>query len=387
MRLRQSGLAAGVRWDLSDLYAGPDDPRIEADLAQALGARAALRRATPRRRRAALRRARSRRAVDELEALGELAARPASYAQLLFAADTSAPRHGALLQRVQERGSEIRNELVFFELEWVALDDARRRALLADPALARAPAFSRRACAAIGRTCSPSPRRSCSRRRRTPGGAPSVALFDEMVAALRFSVTHAGETRELGEEEVLSLLYAPERELRREAARALTAGLRANARAARASSSTRSCRTRRSTIACAASPTRWLRATSPTRSTPRSVDALLAACSARYPLVARYYRLKARLLGLPQLEDFDRYAPIPEKGERAQLGRGARDRARPPTATSRRELAEVAERLLRAALDRRRAARRASAAAPSARRRCRACTRTCCSTTPATCAT
>ena len=30
------GPAAGVRWDLSDLYAGPDDPRIDADLDRAL---------------------------------------------------------------------------------------------------------------------------------------------------------------------------------------------------------------------------------------------------------------------------------------------------------------------------------------------------------------
>ena len=129
------GLAAGVRWDLSDLYAGPDDPRIEADLAQALAVRA---RFAERHRGGVGKLAADElaAAVDELEALGERAARPASYAQLLFAADTSAPRHGALLQRVQERGTEIRNELVFFELEWVGLDDGAARALLADPALA-----------------------------------------------------------------------------------------------------------------------------------------------------------------------------------------------------------------------------------------------------------
>ena len=34
------GLAAGVRWDLSHLYAGPDDPRIDGDLDRALEAAA-----------------------------------------------------------------------------------------------------------------------------------------------------------------------------------------------------------------------------------------------------------------------------------------------------------------------------------------------------------
>ena len=43
---------------------------------------------------------------------------------------------------------------------------------------------------------------------------------------------------------------------------------------------------------------------------PASVEALLTSCERRYPLVARYYRLKAQLLGLPVLEDYDRYAPL-----------------------------------------------------------------------------
>ena len=29
--------AEGIQWDLSELYVGPDDPRIEADLAEARG--------------------------------------------------------------------------------------------------------------------------------------------------------------------------------------------------------------------------------------------------------------------------------------------------------------------------------------------------------------
>ena len=121
------GPAAGVTWDLGDLYAGPDDPRLEADLASALDAsqRFAARFRT---RVAGLDAAELAAAIDELESFEEPAYRAAAFAQLLFAADTSAPRHGALLQRVQERGTEIRNAVVFFELEWVAIDDARAAA-------------------------------------------------------------------------------------------------------------------------------------------------------------------------------------------------------------------------------------------------------------------
>jgi oligoendopeptidase F len=41
-----------------------------------------------------------------------------------------------------------------------------------------------------------------------------------------------------------------------------------------------------------------------------SVSALMSACERAFPLVQRYYRLKAKLLGITQLADYDRYAPL-----------------------------------------------------------------------------
>ena len=40
-------------------------------------------------------------------------------------------------------------------------------------------------------------------------------LFDELVADMRFTLRLDGETREMGEEEVLSYLYDPDRDARR----------------------------------------------------------------------------------------------------------------------------------------------------------------------------
>src|SRR4029453_975831 len=128
--------AARGRGDPGDLCGGPDDPRLEADLASALASAQAFA-ARWRGRLAAAKPEELALAVDELERIQEPVARAGSLAGLLFAADTSAPRYGALLQRVQERGSEIRNTLVFFELEWVGLDEGLAERLLADPALAR----------------------------------------------------------------------------------------------------------------------------------------------------------------------------------------------------------------------------------------------------------
>ena len=69
-----AGPAAGVRWDLSDLYAGPDDARIDADLDRALGDARAFE-ARHRAKVADLSAAQLAEALDALEALNALVAR------------------------------------------------------------------------------------------------------------------------------------------------------------------------------------------------------------------------------------------------------------------------------------------------------------------------
>ncbi|RIL00324.1 MAG: oligoendopeptidase [Proteobacteria bacterium] len=302
------GPAAGVTWDLSDLYAGADDPRIEADLARSIeeAARFAERH---RGRIASMGAAELAQAVDALESLQEPAYRAAAYAQLLFAADTSAPRHGALLQRVQERGSEVRNALVFFELEWVAIDDARAEALLADPALAK-----RRHLLAQMRRYRPHVLSEAEERllEETANTGPRAfsRLFDETLGAMRFPLeTESGATEEKSEEEVLSLLYEPDRETRRRAADSLTAGLRQHARLLAFVFNT--------LVQDKATRDRLRRYASPMddRNLANEIDAetvhaLMTACERRHDLVQRYYRLKRRLLGLDVLYDYDRYAPV-----------------------------------------------------------------------------
>ena len=74
--------------------------------------------------------------------------------------DTADPRRGALLQRVTERATAVETKLLFFELEWAALDDERAaEELLAGDGLD----FSRhhlRGQRRYRRTSSPSPRRT-----------------------------------------------------------------------------------------------------------------------------------------------------------------------------------------------------------------------------------
>jgi oligoendopeptidase F len=317
----RAGPAAGVRWNLSDLYAEPAEPAIERDLdaAEAAAARFAERH---RGKVGALDAGALAAAVAELEALLEAPARAGAYAGLRFAADTAMPANGKLFQRVQERASAVRNAVVFFQLEWVALDEARVAALLAEPALAR-----RRHLLAAMRRHRPhllsEPEEKLLEELANTGERAWSRLFDETLAAARFRVTLAGAEQELSEEETLALLYDADRERRRAGAAALSEGLERHARLLAFVFNT--------LVQNKASEDRLRRYADPMAARhlaneidAASVAALLSACERAFPLVQRYYRLKARLLGLDTLFDYDRYAPIGAKQGAVGFGEARR---------------------------------------------------------------
>ena len=97
--------------------------------------------------------------------LQELVGRAASYAGLRFAVDTSDPANGALMQRVQERATAITTQLIWFELEWAALErrGCRRACSPTNGWRPTGTTSSRRAD--TGLTCSPSRKRRSTPRR------------------------------------------------------------------------------------------------------------------------------------------------------------------------------------------------------------------------------
>ena len=130
--------AEGIRWDLNDLFSAHDDPRIEATLKDCHAHAEAF--AT-----------RFRPAMEHPETLtaGGLVRRnqrnwksstkpwavAGSYAGLLYAADTANPDYQNLEQRVEQRSTEIRNLLLFFEIQWLKADDPIASRLIGDPTL------------------------------------------------------------------------------------------------------------------------------------------------------------------------------------------------------------------------------------------------------------
>ena len=91
--------------------------------------------------------------MHELGAIAELVGRAGTYAHLRFAVDTADPAIGALLRASGSAAPRSRPKLLFFELEWAALDDERADELLADRRPRLLPATTCAPRAATARTC------------------------------------------------------------------------------------------------------------------------------------------------------------------------------------------------------------------------------------------
>ncbi|MEZ4547829.1 MAG: hypothetical protein R3B51_08955 [Thermodesulfobacteriota bacterium] len=122
--------------DLSDLYSGFGDKRIERDLSALITkSRAYEKKYRGKINSRSVTAATILKATKELEELSELSGRLLSFAYLVFAADTGNPEHGAFLQKIQEKATEARKHLLFFELELVAIPETKMKKLLADKKL------------------------------------------------------------------------------------------------------------------------------------------------------------------------------------------------------------------------------------------------------------
>jgi oligoendopeptidase F len=302
--------AQGVQWNLQDLYRGLDDPQLDRDLAMARERAAAFEARhrgqinTPTGPTSAVLAA----AMAELESLMEQMDRPLIYAHLLHAAKTDDPKHGALLARTREARTAINKHLIFFDLEWMHLAEAPAQALLRDPALARYRHYLEQKRAWKPHTLS-EPEEKLLDEKVITGRAAFMRLFDETVASLTFPFTHGGATTQLSLQLILAKLYDPDRSVRQAGAAGLTAGLQAQRQLLTYLFNT--------LVLDHLTDTRLRHFAHPMASrhlaneiTDAVVEALLTGAERFHGTVHRYYRLKARLLGLPQLADYDRYAPL-----------------------------------------------------------------------------
>ena len=250
-------------------------------------------------------------AMQQLAEISELAGRAANFAHLSFAADTEDPANGALLQMVSERGTAIQTKLLFFELEWVQVPDARAEELLETDGLDFCRHYLRMGRRYRAHLLS-KPEETIATELSVTGRSAWTRLFDELTSAIRVDL--ADEEEPVSLDVALSKLFDPDRERRRATAEAVTTalepGLRTRAYLFNTLLQDKSIKDR-----LRAYP-HWLASRNlANEASDESVQALIEAVKGRYGVARRWYETKARLLGLDRLADYDRMAAVSDDDE------------------------------------------------------------------------
>ncbi len=294
-------------WDLSDLYRGQDDGALAADLdhadrdARAFAARLAGKLGTISGDALAA-------AIRDYEQIEEVLGRAMSYAQLVFSADAQDAGNGRFYQTIQERVTTISSHLLFFTLELNRLEEsAIEEKLRGSAALSRWRPWLRDLRVWRPHQLSDEVEKLLHEKEVT-GRAAWNRLFDETIAGMK--VTVSGQ--ELTVSAALNKLSDRDRDARAAAAQGVSAAFAERIRLFGLITNTLA---KDKEII-----DNWRHYPRPGSSRNRAnmvedevVDALVAAVRDSYPRLShRYYRLKAKWLGLPKLMHWDRNAPLPD---------------------------------------------------------------------------
>ncbi|MES2143122.1 MAG: M3 family oligoendopeptidase [Pseudomonadota bacterium] len=297
-------------WDLTDLYPSPDAPEFARDMAWLEKACADFA-AKYEGKMASLDAAGLLASVRDHEAISITAGRIMSYAGLRYYQNTMDSERAKFMADAEDKVTNFTTPTVFYSLEFNRLEDdhlAQAYATSAD--LARYKPVLDRMRAMRPHQLSDELERYLHDTSAV-GASAWNKLFDETMAGLMFEV--AGQEDPLNLEAALNLLTDPDRTKREAAARALAEVFNKNIKLF--------ARVHNTLAKGKELDDRWRKMPTPqygrhlsNHVEPEVVEALRNAVVAAYPKLShRYYRLKAKWLGLDKLQVWDRNAPLPQE--------------------------------------------------------------------------
>lgn len=298
-----------LTWNTTLLYPAPDSAELEADL----GSFEQL--ATDFRDKyfekvAALNNCALLSSIQEYESMQTRMAKPFCYAHLLFADDSGNETYRALSQRCSELGSRLSQQLLFFELELMELDDKQFEAFRTLPEAATYLHFFEGIRKFRPHTLKENEERLLTRKDLT-GVRAFTKLFDELSASFSYQMELDGEQREFTGEELLSLLHHTSPDVR---FRAMTLFLERHGEHGIVYNSVFN------NMALDHGQEMELRQyTTPIQPTnigneipDEAVEHLMCVTEANYGLAQEYFRIKAGMLKMERLRNCDVYAPVAE---------------------------------------------------------------------------
>ncbi len=303
--------AGDIYWDLSDLYDSINSKELKGDKQRVV--QLAEEFATKYRTRVeVLTPAEFSTALEELETIYDIIGRMNSYAYLIWSTNTADSNYGKLVAELTELSSEVQQKLVFFDVEWLAIDEEEAAHMIQDNAL-----LHYRHYLETSRRFKPYILEEKQEQIMTAKSVTSreawVRFFDETMGAARFDLD--GET--LTEQEVLSKLHESDRDLRKRAAESLTTTFKNMSRPLTYIFNT--ILADKSTNDKLRGYPSWISSRNLSNEIDdETVETLVNSVTGQYDVVQRFYKLKCDLLGYDKMYDYDRYAPILETKTRIQ---------------------------------------------------------------------
>ncbi len=300
--------ADGIVWNFDGLYSSMDDPRIKQDMEKTLEKAKAF----EKKYRDVMNRNISpeqlREAVDGLEEIARDMRKTFYYAHLRFAQDCTSPEGGALKQMAEEAYVKAKNPLVFFDLAWCGIDDDVAEKLMNAPELAKYKHLLE-----VKRLMKPHQLSEAEEKlmdaMELSGRIAFVRLFDETMGKTLVKMVVDGEEKELTMDGALTVLFDPDREKRIAAHKAVTEALGNNMDLLTFIFNT--------LVQHHTTEGEFRKFPHPARKrnlenevSDETVESLKTAVDKNIGQVARYYKLKGRILGIEDQKDYDRYAPI-----------------------------------------------------------------------------
>jgi oligoendopeptidase F len=247
-------------------------------------------------------------ALQEAEALQTTLIKTQSYAGLTYAADTSKNEHRALLQKAEELMTALRNQLLFFDLEWLEVPEAKAQKLMGHKKLAKYAHYLANERKSKPHMLSEAEEKIMNDKNMT-GISAWQKLHTEFTASTKFKVEMDGEVKELNQSEVLVLLRHPDRTLRQRAWESLFGTLGSNSQVLSFIYDTRFqdhlVTNRLRNYSHPAQPRHQANDID-----GETVGTMMSVIEKNYGLAHRYFAMKAKLLKLDKLELYDQYAPL-----------------------------------------------------------------------------
>jgi oligoendopeptidase F len=315
--------AAGIRWNILDLYARVEDAQLEADLKAAV--EYAEKFAATYRNKIMSENLSAEtlfNAIVELENIYTKIYKPEIYAFLSFSADTADDANKALYGRCQELMARVQNLVLFFELEVQKIPQPQFDKLIATGRLDTYRHYLEGVRLFTPYTLSEKEEQVINKK-DLAGKNAFVNFYEEYTSSFTWQLEVDGEIKILTGEEVRNLLRRPDPDLRERAKQAYDGRYGENDiiftnvfnALVKDHALEMEMRGYSSPIAPA-----HLR----NRIAPEIVETMMEVTTAHNHLAQEYYMLKAKLLNMPKVRGCDLIAPVTEKREAIPFDEGKR---------------------------------------------------------------